>query len=541
MSAQKSPRNDFAQMAALFGRARARLGRSLAQLEECRAQFVAAQGERASLDDIASVLPGLNERMAKLSGEKVTRPAVERAFRIATDVRGSILDTRIMDDVAVEAEEGAGAAAELLAALRDLAAANDAMIAASEVLDDEIDEDLETGEESMAPTAGNNATGARPGGTLRMARTPISQVKGNTVTSQLMATLDRLDLPHNNGTLDLADDRDGRLTEQLVRALSDRFEVVDNTVRARQRPVGGFRTPSAAQSGRIAVDAQAIGFAADQLAVALDGIENQVRFVERPGLAGSAPRTRAMVDRRLAEIRMLSASPQGIPAGQANVKSFQLARETLEYLTAIGIHVDATPEDLCGDRAQPFDADAVTATQGAVVREELRSEVVEVGRLVNSIHTRLFRAAHFRSNAELGFRLERSLERAMLTALATLDKLGSVEMADTINLWESIDIEVPDSCGTYESLGNGLSDALRWLVDVSQPFVAGDREVAAYGNLAMIGLAGELDQIATVLEACARKLGEYEFDGTAYDIAENTSGLAVITRKCAEFANRLGS
>lgn len=549
MSAQGQQRTDeFVQMTAAFGRARARMTRSLARLADRHANFVEKHGERASLDDIASVLPSLRERLERLEGKKVTPSVAASAYRIASDVNSAILDKRILEDVAEEASDapaGEKEAGELLAALQDVSASHDALITACDALDDEFDDETETGEESMASSPNSQGAASRPGGTIRLSGNARSQVKGNTVTSQLISSLDRLGLPHSYGTLELDDDEDGRLTDQLIRALSDRFEIVDTEsgtrVRTRQRPVGGFRTPSEALSGRIAVDAQAIAFATDQLAVILDGIENQVRFVERPGIAGGAPRSRRLVDRRLDEIATLAASPQGIPAGQANVKSRQLAREVLEYLAAIGIDVDADVDCMCGEKDEPFDCDDVTIDQGAVVREELRSEVVDAGRVVNSIHRRLQRAACCRSDAEIGYRLERSLERAMFTARATLDQLGSVEMADTLNLWESTDIKVPDSCGSYESLGNGLADAMTWLIDVSQPFVEGDREVEQLGRLAMDGLANELELIATVLRACAGKLSEFDLEGTAEDIAENTSGLAVITAKCAEFAHRLGS
>lgn len=544
MSAQESVRNpDFIQMASMFGRSRAQLMRMFRRLDQSRIEFVKAQGDRASLDDIASVLPRLIERLERLEGEKVTRQVVHSASRIATDARDSILNTRISADVAIEADDGCEEAAKLLAALHGLAKANDAMTASCEALDDEFDEDLGTGEESMPNNDGDKAPGNRAGGTMRKGRGALLQVTTNSVTSQLIATLDRLGLPHSNGTLDVEDDTEGRLTEQLIRALTDRFESYETntglSVRSRKRPLGGFRNASAELSGRLAVDAQAIAFAGDQLAATLDGIDNQVRFVERPGTSGGAPRMRAMVTRRIEEIQSLSSSPQGIPVSQANVKAVQLMRETIEYLAAIGIQIKTNAEEWRENEPEPFNHEAVILPEGRVVREELRAEVVEVSRLLQGIRIRLLKAARHRSDAELGYRLERTLERAVTTARTTLDMLGSVDMADTLNLWESMDIEVPDGCAALESLGNGLTDALGWLIDVGQPFAESDREVEKLGSLAMAGLAAELKQIGMILEACAKPLGEMELEGTAFDIATNSHGLAVISSKCAEYARRL--
>lgn len=547
MSAQTNRTgNDFVQAAAGFGRARARCKRSLDRLAMSQKAFVDAHGARASIDDLDAVLPGLQQRVQELCDMKVTAAAVARAYRLASDIRQTVVESPVAGDMHSEAEEesdNAVAAGTIIADLQELARANDALLSACEAFGDDF-EDHE-GEETMANTASMKAPALRPGGMFRSAPGKVPQVRANTVASQLIASLDRLGLPHREGTLDAGDETDGRLTEQLIRALRDGYETYPTetgiAVRRRIRPTGGFRTKSAALAGRVAVDAQAIAFAAEQLSATLDGIDSQLRFVERPGLPGGAPLTRQLVERRLDEIRALAASPQGIPVGQATIKSEQLAREAIEYLSAIGVEIDTSAERLCGDDAEPFGADAVTLSQSGVVREELRSEVVEVGRLVHTIHNRLRRAATFRSDAEVGYRLERTLERAVLTARATLDKLASVDMADTLNLWESIDLCVPDSAESLESLGNGLADSLVWLINVATPFAERDRAAQDYGRMAMAGLASELTTIAGVLAACAETLSEFELDGTASDVAENTAGLAVIARKCAGFANRLGS
>ena len=547
MAAQNTQKNnDVFQMSAAFGRARARCARTLAKLDACRAAFVAAHGERASTEALAAVVPTLRDRSDALCEMKVTAPAVARSYRLCTDIRGSVLDTPVVDDMTSEAEDApecAGKAHEVLAAMDELERATDALLSACEALGDEFD-DCE-GDDTMTKTAATEAPGLRPSGSFSTTGGSFNPTKPHSVARQLVQSLDRLGLPHVSGTISRDDDPGGNLTEQLVRVLGERYELYETDsgtrVRSRRVPIGRYRGGSGELTGRHSVDARAIAFAGDQLLGTLENVASQVRFIERPGIAGSAPRALRAVEGRVDKVRALASSPQGIPAKQAEITAVRLARETFEYLTAIGVEIDIDdavyetwPEEL-------FDADAVTIPKTPVVREELVSEVVEVGHILWTIRHRLVRASQVRADAEIGFRLEDSLERAMYAARGTLDQFDSVEMADTANLWRSYDIKIEDSCGTSESLGNGLYDALNWLIDVAVPFVEGAREIERMGSVSLDGLAMELTAIADILEACADKQAEYSLEGVAASIAAQTSGLATISRKCADFARRLAS
>jgi hypothetical protein len=538
---------DFIQAAAAFGRARAKTARALRAFEKQRLAFVANHGDRASLADIAAIVPSLSDRLDRLDGEKVTGPVVARAYRLVKDIAEGMLTPSITSDIAQEAEEALESkddAARLRQRHAELERANQSLLTACETLGDAFDE----GEETMANPVDNAAPKPRRLGGFRTPRAMEAQVKADTVASQLINTLDRLGLPHVGGSLSPDDDSGGQLLRQLVRALDDQFETVDTATgrraQPRQRPL--FSRSAAGYgglSGRLKIDAQAIDLDAMRLGEILDGIEGQLRFQDRDPAAGFTAQTRRLVDSRIDAIRTMAASPQGIPARQVKLKTTQLWQATLSYLNAIGI--GTSPDAEGEDREDGFGCGTITVPQGVTSREELISEVNEVSAVVGQMQARLFRSAQVRSNAEIGYRLQNGLIRAAGSTRATLGIINSVAMTSTLNVWDSVTIAVQDSTGdcqneaTLESLGNGMIDALTWLLGIADRFVDDAQTVGTMTSLELEGLSAELGEISLMLGACHDVLADQELEEPAATVADQVSGLALVTAHCAQFAHTL--
>ncbi len=544
-TADTSRPTDFIQAAAAFGRARAKTARALRAFEKQRLAFVANHGDRASLADIAAILPSLSDRLDRLDGEKVTEPVVARAYRLVKDIAEGMLTPSITSDIAEESEEALESkddAALLRQRHAELERANQSLLTACETLGDAFDE----GEETMANPVNNAAPKPRRLGGFRTPRAVEAQVKADTVASQLINTLDRLGLPHVGGSLSPDDDSGGQLLRQLVRALDDQFETVETATgrraQPRQRPL--FSRSAAGYgglSGRLKIDAQAIDLDAMRLGEILDGIEGQLRFQDRDQAAGFTTQTRRLVDSRIDAIRTMAASPQGIPARQVELKSTQLWQAVLSYLNAIGIVIDGEGEDL----EDGFDCGAIIVPQSVTSREELISEVNEVGAVVSQMRDRLARSAQVRSNAEVGYRLQQALGRAAGSTRATLGIINSVTMTSALNIWDSVTIAVQDSDGdcendpTLESLGNGMIDALTWLLGIADRFVDDAQTVGTMTALELKGLSEELGQISLMLGACHDVLADQDLEEPAATVADQVSGLALVTAHCAQFAQIL--
>jgi hypothetical protein len=114
-------------------------------------------------------------------------------------------------------------------------------------------------------------------------------------------------------------------------------------------------------------------------------------------------------------------------------------------------------------------------------------------------------------------------------------------MADTMGLWETLAINVPAGTTPVAALGHGLVDALRRLLDVSQPFAESDGAADGLSRTELAGLAAELPQIRAVLDACSTQFNVMQLQGKALDIASNTQGLANIVRTCTTLAQRLAA
>ncbi|MDP5104206.1 MAG: hypothetical protein NWP98_09805 [Erythrobacter sp.] len=556
-TAKNVPSAEFIQAAAAFGTARSRTAKGLDSFEQQRQTFIKAQGERASLTDVASVVPSLQERLKGLEGERVTSSIVNRAFRIATDIAAGLLDPKIVADIAQEAEEAQASGSEaalLLQRLKNLERANKALLTACETLGDAFDE----GEGTMANANRDAAPKPRQLGSFRTPRALEGQVKADSVASQLINTLDRLGLPHIGGGLSLGDDASGQLTRQLVRALDDQFETVATATgmraKTRQRPLFSNNAAGhAGMSGRLKIDAQAIDLDAQRLQEILDGIDSQMRFQERDNVSGGAARTRRLIYSMLDDIRAMATSPQGIPARQANLKTNQLWSTIVSYLSTIGIEIATDVEDdgkkdggeKKGGGSPMFCCGKIILPQGVTAREELESEVREVNAVVTQIHDRIARSSRVRSNAELSYRLQRSLDQAARCTRATLGLINGVGMACTLNLWESIDIDITDSAGegknnaTRESLGNGMIDSLSWLLSIADRFVDNAQVVDTMTSIELAGLGAELTEISAILSACSNTLSDKDLDELAESVSDQVSGLAAVSASCAQFAKIL--
>lgn len=143
------------------------------------------------------------------------------------------------------------------------------------------------------------------------------------------------------------------------------------------------------------------------------------------------------------------------------------------------------------------------------------------------------------ADAQTASQLDRTLRRANGTARATLNMTGSIEMADTMSLWENTVLFFPAGTTTAENLADGMVEALGRLLNASGPFTQSDGVAAGLGTSQLTGLAVELRQISIILDTCVSKLTTQQLEGVASDVAANTAGLANMAANCSTLAQRL--
>lgn len=143
------------------------------------------------------------------------------------------------------------------------------------------------------------------------------------------------------------------------------------------------------------------------------------------------------------------------------------------------------------------------------------------------------------ADAQTASQLERTLGRANGNARATLNMTGSIEMADTMSLWENTVLSFPAGTTTAENLADGMVEALGRLLKASEPFTQSGGVAAGLGASQLTGLAVELRQISIILDTCVSRLTTQQLQGVASDVAANTAGLANMAADCSTLAQRL--
>jgi hypothetical protein len=522
-----------------FGRARKTLARDLADLEREIEVFGDKHGPLQSAIDLAPIISASSEILRQTSDLPIGPELMRKVGKVTEFLRDGAFCERISSDLEHEqAEQGADSAAgRLLEVYRKVERSCTALCTCH----DELAENDPDGVIKMVDTAAKPERPRDTGVTVRIASEPSGRF--SRISMQMVATLNRLGLPHDSGVLDV-DGGDPAGPTRLIAALNNRFEIASDTVngmRARLRRQA-LNAPSQATSdltGRIALDAQAIAVDADRLLLLVGELERQTSdelFRDEPKVT----RSYEDIADQLSEIRDLAARPSGLPVHHADARIKSLRQRMVDHFRLLGIPgvgVDA----FSGDHKRLKDQllkSAARADKSSSIHESTMGLVSEAIGLATLIEQRLMDAMTTRSKGELTYRLRRALEAA---AQSVDTALLSLESAPNSYRWQAIDLAEQDSFDEDylpQNLADGLDETLRWLKPLAERYGQSDLAYQRMTSRDLGELNAELRQISTTLDDCASKLRTPDADADEQFI-DLIEGLAQLTRTAASMAEEL--
>ena len=487
------------------------LGEALNDLSEKQRMFSRDHGDLASLEDLDRALKLAKAEHQELRASLRNRGGVDRLRVLLTEIIPAAFAERIKADITQEARSGVPprvqAAKAVLTSMQELRDSHERFAAEAPA----IFADPPVRERDMAMN--DQSSGRLRDVTVRLAA-PTSHF--SKLQAQLVATLDKFGLPHDQGILDV-DREPGAQAEKLIDALDRRFEVISDPVvgfraHVRKQPSGVVARRSGELTGRLALDARAIENDADRMALAIDEAVDAV-IKHRPMKAQLIRRCRDAIAEQLSDVRSLVNRSSGIPYAHANARIETLRGRLSAFAKAIGLQPSSETAPISFRPGRQNWMKELPATD----REIIIGSFAEASGAYESLVQRLGQAIGTRSRAESAFLFRRGLAAALASIGAVRLQMESEPKAF---LWPATEVSLLDSEYEPQNLLDGLDETLQWLEPTARKFGCSDE---AYENvlpeeLAEVGL--ELAQIGTALGACADALKQAEASEEFIDLVD---------------------
>ncbi|MBD9374516.1 hypothetical protein IB238_17985 [Rhizobium sp. ARZ01] len=321
-----------------------------------------------------------------------------------------------------------------------------------------------------------------------------------TVSDQMMATLDAFSLPHDGvqfGHEDKVEVARNRLIDGLMRNFAwkerDGFRVYYRTDAV---PAHSTAEPSQLLRGDALVSATMLRSDADALVATIARLPAMNRFETVRGLFDPAAMRRRIKD-ELDSLVETARDPLGINRARANFQFRRVVRTILEYLELGEIHTVANwpsrfesnnPHDLIGELAGVIDSDLMAPPVSAVREEEVTAELRAIFRLLCSIGSRVLLVQEGAQRGVNAARLELALTATLGAAIALEDQL---ERTGTDAIEQDLQF-VPAQEGSSGTVGLSLGQFLGWVRAVAEPFARPENSAANLYSEDLKILRGEL-------------------------------------------------